>query len=259
MPEPTYEDYVGEESFISDYLAYQTRWSTNVRESDRVTIEHVSEAVEEVRSAGWEPDVVDIGCSTGNLLKHLRAALPDIRLSGSGYSPESIATCRADRALAGMAFETGDIVQMAAEDAFDVAVVNAVLYLLGQTDFDAAIRGLGRGLRPGGTLVVFDFFHSFRQDVSIIERSRSHPDGLPIHLRSMAEVERSPGLAGFSSVRFEPFEIPIDLEEGAPHGDNRSGFEDLNSYTVRTEDGRRLLFRGTLFQPWCHLIAVKAA
>ena len=259
MPEPTYEDYVRDESFISDYLAYQARWSTNARESDRVIIEHVANAVEALPSAGREPHVVDIGCSTGNLLKHLRSALPDVRLSGSDYSPESVATCRADPALAGMAFETVDIVQMAAEDVFDVAVVNAVLYLLDQTDFDAALRGLARSLRPGGTLVVFDFFHPFRQDLSIIERSRSHPDGLPIHFRSMAEVEASLGVAGFSSVRFEPFEIPIDLEEGAPHGDNRSGFEDLNSYTVRAEDGRRLLFRGTLFQPWCHLIAVKAA
>ena len=65
--------------------------------------------------------------------------------------------------------------------------------------------------------------------------------------------------SGFDDVQFAPFEIPIDLPRGRTVGDNESGFEDLNSYTVRSEAGDRLLFRGTLFQPWCHLIARKPA
>lgn len=259
MPEPTYEDYVRDEAFIADYLAYQARWSIDVRESDRVLIDHVSAAVAAARAAGHEPEVVDIGCSTGNLLKHLRAALPGVALSGSDYSLESVTACRANPDLDGMSFDEVDLVHMTVADAYDVAIVNAVLYLLDASDFDAALQGLGRCLRPGGTLVVFDFFHPFRQDLAIIERSRSHPEGLPIHFRPMADVERNLRDAGFESARFDPFEIPIDLEEGVRHGDNESGFEDLNSYTVGAADGRKLLFRGALFQPWCHLVAVKAS
>lgn len=258
MSDPTYEDYVRDETFIADYLAYQARWARDIRESDRVLMGHVADAITDLRATGREPLVVDIGCSTGNLLRHLRAAMPDVQLAGAEYSPESLDACRADPDLAGMAFEEVDIVRMTADAAYDVAIVNAVLYLLDAGDFDAALAGLGRSLRPGGRLVVFDFFHPHPQDLAIIETSRSHPEGLPLHFRSMTPTEAMLRSGGFDEVRFEPFAIPIDLEPGARYGDNASGFEDLNSYTVRAEDGRRLLFRGTLFQPWCHLVARKA-
>jgi hypothetical protein len=49
----------------------------------------------------------------------------------------------------------------------------------------------------------------------------------------------------------------MDLARGSVYKDGESGFEDLNSYTVKTETGDRLLFRGALYQPWCHMIAHK--
>lgn len=259
MSQPNYEEYVRDETFMADYLAYQERYAAEPRESDRVLVSLVGEAVAAVRSRGREPLVIDIGCSTGNLLRHLRAALPDVELAGGEYSPESLEVCRVDPALAGMAFEEMDVVALGREGAFDVAVVNAVLYLLDRQQFAAAIAGLGAALREGGSLVVFDFFHPFPQDLAIVETSRSHPDGLPLHFRPMRDVEALLLDAGFAEVRFEPFEIPIDLAPGTTFGENASGFEDLNSYTVPTVDGRRLLFRGSLFQPWCHLVARRGA
>jgi SAM-dependent methyltransferase len=255
VSQPSYDDYVRDEAFISDYLNYQGRYAEEPRESDKVLVSLVADAV---AASGRDPVVVDIGCSTGNLLLHLRAALPDVRLVGGEHSEESLESCRANPALAGIPFEPMDVVNLRHEAAFDVAVVNAVLYLMGDDDLVRSIQGLGRMLRPGGTLVVFDFFHPYPQDLAIVERSRSHPDGLPLHFRPMEKVEGLLRGAGFDEVRFEPFEIPIDLQPGQRYGDNASGFEDLNSYTVRADDGRRLLFRGTLFQPWCHLVATKA-
>ena len=56
--------------------------------------------------------------------------------------------------------------------------------------------------------------------------------------------------AGFSDIQFYPFEIPIDLPEP-------NAASDLTTYTRRTEIGSRLQFRGSLYQPWCHLTARK--
>ena len=43
-----------------------------------------------------------------------------------------------------------------------------------------------------------------------------------------------------------PFDLPRPTEE-----------KDVTSYTEHTKDGRRLSFRGSLFQPWCHVTAKK--
>ena len=259
MSQPSYHEYVRDEHFAAEYLAYQERWSTDIRESDRVLLSLVSEAAEQVRALGRRPSVIDIGCSTGNLLRHLGSALTDVDLAGAELSTDALVACRSDPTLEAMAFHQMDVVNLPADARYDVAIVNAVLYLLSDDDLASAFSGLSRLVQPGGALVVFDYFHDFPHDIAVIERSRSHPDGLPLHLRPMERTEPLLRDAGFDAVRFLPFQIPIDLPPGARYGNNDSGFEDLNSYTVRAEDGRRLLFRGALFQPWCHLVARKAS
>lgn len=260
MNQPDYRQYVKTGSVANEYLAYQERWADDLRESDRVLIEHVRAATADLPEAGRpDPLVIDIGCSTGNLLRHLRQAMPGLSLAGGEYSPEALAACRANPDLAGIPFAEMDVVNLDAEASYDVVIVNAVLYLMDDEDFASALAGLGRAICDGGTLLVFDFFHPFRHDLAIVERSRSQPAGLPLHFRPQDGVQALLRDAGFGDVRFEPFRIPIDLERGSTYTDNASGFEDLNSYTVRAESGDRLLFRGTLFQPWCHLVAVKAS
>ena len=115
--------------------------------------------------------------------------------------------------------------------------------------FAGSLRSLSRCLAPGGHLVVFDFFHPFDQHLTIIEKSRSHPDGLRLVFRPMVEVSRLLTDAGFSEPQYRPFFLPIDLprrEDG-----------ELITYTVTANDGLRIPYRGALSQPWCHLIARK--
>ena len=253
MPEPTYHDYLREEAVIKDYPEYQERYALEPRESDKMLIRHAVAAV-----AGTQrPTILDLGCSTGNLLAHLRQAIPSASLTGGEVSQEQLDRCRAEPRLEGIDFEYLDATQLGVEARFDVIIANAVLCILDPDSFEKALVSIGRALKGGGHLLTFDWYHRFPQELNIVERSRSHPDGITLHFRSMPKVEASLRDCGLDEVRFEPFEIPIDLEPGATFGDNESGFEDLNSYTVRAEDGRRLLFRGTLFQPWCHLIARK--
>ena len=56
--------------------------------------------------------------------------------------------------------------------------------------------------------------------------------------------------SGLGNASFEPFSIQIDLPRPEISGP-------IYTYTVRTDEGDRLQFRGTLFQPWCHLVANK--
>lgn len=99
-------------------------------------------------------------------------------------------------------------------------------------------------------MLVFDFFHPFEQRLEIIETSKSHPCGLRLCFRPISEVTKLLTEVGFGKPNFRPFTLPIDL----PRLEDNS---ELITYTVPTSSGERLPFRGTLFQPWCHLTATR--
>lgn len=246
MTKPHYKEYVADEAFIEDYSVYQRRYAEQIRESDKVVIDIVSEL------AGDRPGlrVLDIGCSTGNLLRHLRRLVPGLELTGGDLTPAVLDQCRADPELEGISFAEIDLLDLP-HGQFDVVVANAVLYLMGDEEFARAAASVSAALRPGGSLVAFDFFHPFEQLLEIRETSRTHPDGLMLHFRPYYAAREVLGRVGFTQVEFRPFAIPIDLTRPDDDGE-------LISYTRSTADDERLLFRGTLFQPWCHLVAQKA-
>ena len=150
------------------------------------------------------------------------------------------------------------MLNLADESRFDIIIANAVTYLFEEDQYKRAILGVQKALRPGGCFLSFEWVHPYRQDIKIIEKSDSHPDGLPIHSRSLQTVNRIMSECGFDSVEVAPFEIPIDLGE-ENKTTSADDFESLNTRTVKTDSGNRLLFRGSLYQPWCHVSAKKAA
>lgn len=246
----SYSGYVSDQTFHDQYVTYQQRYAGSIRESDKVLLAMIAEA-----AGRPDPAVLDIGCSTGNLLLHLREAMPQARLTGGDMAEDVIEGCRRDPNLAGIDFAVMDMTDI--QGRYDVIVANATAFFLTADEYGRALRSVADALAPGGAYIAFEWLHPFRQELAIRETSRSHPDGLTIHARSFGAVEGLLREAGFSTVDFRPFRIPIDLEQGTTFGENAEGFEDLNSYTVRTEDGERLQFRGTLHQPWCHLLARK--
>jgi SAM-dependent methyltransferase len=241
-----YLDYVADDRFADGYLAYQARYAETPRESDRELVRLVDDL-----TAGRPARVLDLGCSTGNLLRHLRAARPDLRLTGGDLMASHLAACRADEGLRGIEFREMDAVNLTPGAEFDVVVVNAVLYLFSPADLDRALRGVAGLLRPGGSLVVFDLFHPFGQELTITEVSETHPEGLTLHFRSHRAVGQALGRAGFEAPVIAPFRIPVDL----PRPDDDDA---IISHTVPAANGERLLFRGTLHQPWCHATARRA-
>ena len=244
----SYQDYVTDEKFLADYNAYQAKYSGQIRESDKVIIDLIRQAAAQSHDRAAPLRLLDIGCSTGNLLLHIKRLLPDLELAGGDLAVSSLEQCRRNPDLAGVEFRELDLLDLP-EAACDIAVVNAVLYMMEDEQFAGSLRSLSRCLAPGGHLVVFDFFHPFDQHLTIIEKSRSHPDGLRLVFRPMVEVSRLLTDAGFSEPQYRPFFLPIDLprrEDG-----------ELITYTVTANDGLRIPYRGALSQPWCHLIARK--
>jgi methylase of polypeptide subunit release factors len=91
---PGYRQYVTDEQFAAGYTEYQQRYAIEPRESDRVLIGHVAAALAGRPAGAGPPRVLDIGCSTGNLLRHLARALPHAELWGGELMPEALVAAK---------------------------------------------------------------------------------------------------------------------------------------------------------------------
>lgn len=244
----SYHDYVGDEGFLADYNSYQARYAERIRESDKVIVELLRDAASQ---ADNRLQVLDIGCSTGNLLLHLKRLLPKADYVGGELAESSLEECRRNPALEGVAFERLDITQLP-QERYDVVIANAVLYMFDESQYDHALRSLAGALKPGGRVILYDFAHPFEhQNLTILETSLMHPKGLRLCFRPMKYVAEHMLAAGFRTPEFRPFELPIELPKPGYN-------EEVVTYTVDASGGSRLMFRGALFQPWCHMIAFKA-
>jgi SAM-dependent methyltransferase len=249
---PTYRDFWSNPVINEAYIEYQRRYASQVRESDRVLIELVREVIGRRVTGDGAVSLLDIGCSTGNLLHHLREALPGLDLWGGDIVGPAIEQCKVNPNLSGIRFEEMDLMTLGRSQVgrFDVIVANAVLYVFNDGEFARALSNLSEALKPGGWFIAFDLYHPFEQNVSLLERSRLHPEGHQLHFRPYSEVQAALEANQFGAIRFTPFAIPIDL----PKPDDPA---DIRSYTVGTSRRERLIFRGVLNQPWCHMLAQK--
>lgn len=243
----SYQDYVTDQKFLDEYNAYQAKYAKQMRESDKVFIGLVKEFIGKQKT-GQTTRLLDIGCSTGNLLLHLKRLMPELDLTGGDLANSSLQECRANPELKGIRFEEMDLLNLPQTGSYDIVAINAVLYMMEDAQFETALKNVAGILKPGGCMIVFDFFHPYPQDLHIIEVSKSHPDGLRLRFRPMSLANKILAAAGFTDPVYRPFTLPIDLPPSGGEGD-------LITYTVPAQDGRRLPFRGTIFQPWCHLTA----
>jgi SAM-dependent methyltransferase len=239
-----YDEYVKDEKFLASYNDYQARYAGQIAERDKVMLGLIAE-----KTRG-EGALLDIGCSTGNLLLHIQRAFPKMQLCGGELAESSLTTARANPDLAGVEFRTMDMLDISGQ--YDCITANAVTYLFEWPEYERAIESISKALRPGGVFISFDWYHPFSgQDIAIREITPSHPAGITIHSRSLDRVGRVFDKAGFDDFEAHPFVIPIDL----PEPEDKSG--DPVTYTVKLENGNRICMRGSLYQPWCHLVARK--
>ncbi len=245
FPPSAPRDYV-----TGPYVEYQKRYSENIRESDKITIGMIRKTVEESYPDKRNLSLLDIGCHNGNLLLHLKRAMPWIEYHGGDLFPELIDHCRADAALAGIAFEVMDVRDIPYRERFDLVLASAILGRFSTEEFSLAIANIARAIKPGGYLFVFDWYHEWEQEIYVREKTKEQSEGLDLFFRPFSQVSQTLEREGFARAEFNPFSIPIDL----PRPDSLA---DMRTYTLRTAEGERLNFRGSLFQPWCHMRARK--
>jgi cyclopropane fatty-acyl-phospholipid synthase-like methyltransferase len=233
-------DYIRDEALMGAYNEYQQKYASELRESDRVILDLIAAKAGEKYCS-----ILDIGCSTGNLLRHIGRAFPGHSLTGGDLTESSLAEAR--KTAPQCKFQKMDM--LAIEGRYDIIIANAVAFSFDYGTYEKAITSVATALNPGGLYIAFEMIHPF-QDLQITETDVK-PNDLVIYSRNEARVERILCAAGLSHVQFCPFSIPIDL----PEPEDKSN---LTSYTRRLDSGERLCFRGALYQPWCHMTAVKA-
>src|SRR5260221_5865018 len=117
MTEPSYEKYVKDEAFLAYYNDYQKRYAGQIAERDKVLLGLVAE---KTRGQG---SLLDVGCSTGNLLLHLKRAFPEMTMTGADLAESSVAAAHANPELAGITFRLMDIIRI--EGQYDCITANA--------------------------------------------------------------------------------------------------------------------------------------
>lgn len=250
-----YKRYVSDPDWARTYSAYQKKYESDPRESDKKSARLVLAALCEMPDLGRAPRILDIGCSTGNFLRHLQALCPDAELVGGDLMVPVVEECRRDQSLSRVRFDVMDVFALSTDRPFDVICANAVNVYFEQDEYQRAVRSIAGALAPGGAFVAYEWVFPGSREQRIVEKSQSHPEGLKFWFRSEEAVNRAFSAAGFDDVRVEPFDLPIDLPKPQLTGTDA----DLMTYTVRDEvTGRRLMYRGELFQPWAHIVARKA-
>lgn len=225
---------------MSDYLAYQEKYRDEPRASDVELIRLISNRT----TKGAR--VLDVGCSTGNLLRHLRAKRPDLELAGLDLDPAAVQITKDE----GFAAAEWDItVQVPGDPLQDAVILNAVLYCLTDEQTSDALANIHRVLKPGGHLFIWDLLHPWNQRLTITEESERY--GEPTyHIRPYKLLEGMAHGVGFSVVDFRPCKVPRLVKP-----DDR---DDLTSWTHPPDWSRGgVAFRGGIAQPWCHAILTK--
>ncbi|NJL54858.1 MAG: class I SAM-dependent methyltransferase [Leptolyngbyaceae cyanobacterium RM2_2_4] len=246
----SYQDYVTDEAFLASYNDYQSRYAERIRESDKVIINAINEII--AKNPGKRLSVLDIGCSTGNLLLHLSRLAPGADYLGGDLAESSLKVCRNNVALKGIEFKRLDILELDDDIKYDIVVANAVAVYFTWPEYERCLKSVFNALKPGGTYIVFEWMHPYScQDLTIYESSLGHPGGMRICFRPIQKVNQKLIETGFSKAVFHPFQMPYDL--------HKPGYEEeVVSYTETLQSGERLTFRGALYQPWCHMMAYKA-
>jgi ubiquinone/menaquinone biosynthesis C-methylase UbiE len=149
--------------------------------------------------------VLDVGCGTGQLLRHARPCYPTAQLVGvdlagrmlataSAITPTKLAVRYVQGRAEGLPF---------ADDVFDL--VFTTLSLRHWTDLSVGVAEIGRVLTPGGLLVLADVFPSCRHRGPALPVLRRRHAAVPAELGAVLTAHR---LAVIGSDQTRWFSLP---------------------------------------------------
>ena len=228
-----------------EYIRYQSKYLNNPRRSDLEIIRICKGIYQEL---GDNLKLLDIGCSQGNLLHEIKEYFPKWNLLGGDLSPVEIEECSRQSRLKGIDFKVMDIFDLPF-NVFDVIVVNAVFFALNNHESQMALKSISNSLRNSGTVIIFDMLSASPQNLQIIEENLSEASlkQININIRNIKFFESLANNEGLKLEKVTPFYIDIDL----PYNE-----KSIVSHT-KNFGNLRHSFRGSIFQPWHHIILRK--
>ena len=133
--------------FAKAAARYDEKWAFYVEATTRETLRRMPMSA--------SARVLDVGCGTGELLRRLRTLYPGARLAGLDPVPEMLDVAR--KKLGGsedLRIGYADSLPWPARS-FDIVVSCNMFHYIAQPQ--AALREMGRVIRPGGALVLTDW------------------------------------------------------------------------------------------------------
>lgn len=120
--------------------------------------------------------LLEVGCGNGYLLETIRAQYPDLRLTGTDYTPDMVALA-SSRGVPDCEIRQEDVRALSLpSDSFDVVVTERCLINLLDADAQGmAMAELARVLRPGGFAILVE---AFTDGLANLNRARNEL-GLP--------------------------------------------------------------------------------
>ena len=240
-----YKAYAASSTYHRDYIEYQSKYLKEPRRSDVEIIRILGEIF---HPYGDDLYLLDIGCSQGNLLYQIKESFPHWHLFGGDLSPIEIEECIKQPRLKGIDFKVMDIFDLPAAG-YDIIIVNAVFFVFDNQESKIALESISNSLKNGGSVIIFDVLNPYPQNLQIIEENLSSASlkKIRLHIRNIEFFESQANDSGLNLKRASPFYIDIDLPS------------DEKSIVTHTKkfDGFRYSFRGTLFQPWHHIVLQK--
>ena len=242
-----YTDYINDKNLQKKYINYQSNYKTNPRESDKKVIDLVKKYIPKKQNNR----ILDVACSTGNFLYHLKNQTFNCDLHGLDLSKESIEYCKSQDYLKQINFFQDDITKFHSKVPYHVITAIAVTCLLDDNQLEKALNSIYNSLEVSGVYIGFEWINPFNfQNLTIVETNEWNPQGYTIRMRTKKTLEDMIKKVGFKSISYQPFNLPFDIE--------KPGYEkDVLTYTVKNEDNERMAFRGILYQPWHHFVVKK--
>ena len=245
-----------EAPFGGDLAQYHAHYRRHPRERDKAGLRILEDIREEFSGT---VRIVDIGAGWGSYAYHIRNEIRDCEVSAIELDEACIQSYKTEPDLKGINAIFADIMAAQVTESWDIASTVAVTCVYPQAQFEQMISAISGLISPGGYYIGWEMIHGVDQELEIKETHADISDILCI--RSTKNVSTVFEGAGFSAIRFIPFEMPFDMEpvKSAVKWSGKATdirMAHLKSHTIKTDNGR-LSFRGAMYQPWCHVIAQK--